>query len=592
MLQFRKVPRRTDQAKVRFGIMCNSMILRRFQLDSLLRILALPGVEPALVIVDGNNSNPLSFSGKVKAISGVRNTLWPIFRRATRLDQTGLLERVDASHELAYLPRIQCRTFKKGKYSEYFEPQDIREITDYNLDFILKFAFGIIRGDILTSARYGVWSYHHDDPDRYRGIPPAFWEVYHGDPATGAVLQRLTEKLDGGIILRKCIVQTARYSYKINLARILAASSHMPASVCKDILSGHSAYLDVAPSQTKAPICKDPTNRQLLLFLLRCGNAWVRDQIEGLLFSEGWKVGVVRAPIQRFLDPDFRPDIHWLPFDRPKEFIADPFFETSGPAMSILAERYDYDGKRGYIVRVQLDTNGEPRLETILETAGHLSYPYLLRHNGVKYVIPESSSAREVALYRIEEPGGRMTRVLTLVKNFAAVDATVIQHADRWWMFATDVEGPTDANLHVWHAPELYGPWEAHALNPVKVDVRSSRPAGTPFYHEGSLYRPAQNCSIRYGGSTTINRILRLTPTEFAEEPVRELRHDDNSRYSGFHTLSAGDGWTVVDGRCDEVNATLIWRKLTYKIGKALGRSRTPPPAVITEQADVATPDR
>src|SRR5215204_6078634 len=130
MLQFRQVSRRTDQAKVRFGIMCNSMILRRFQLDSLLRILALPGVEPALVIVDGNDSKPLSFSGKVKAISGVRNTLWPIFRRATRLDQTGLLERVDASHELAYLPRIQCRTFKKGKYSEHFEPQDIREITD------------------------------------------------------------------------------------------------------------------------------------------------------------------------------------------------------------------------------------------------------------------------------------------------------------------------------------------------------------------------------------------------------------------------------------------------------------------------------
>src|SRR5204862_3507905 len=122
-------------------------------------------------------------------------------------------------------------------------------------------------------------------------------------------------------------------------------------------------------------------------------------------------------------------------------------------------------------------------------------------------------------------------------------------------------------NLHLWYADDLEGPWQAHAVNPVKVDVRSSRPAGTPFYHEGILYRPAQNCSITYGGSTIVNRVSCLTPTQFKEEPVRELRHDPDGEYRyGFHTLAAGDGFTVIDGRCEEVNRELVRRKLMFKI--------------------------
>jgi len=44
---------------------------------------------------------------------------------------------------------------------------------------------------------FGVWSWHHGDEDKYRGGPPAFWEIVNADPVTGALLQRLTERLDG-----------------------------------------------------------------------------------------------------------------------------------------------------------------------------------------------------------------------------------------------------------------------------------------------------------------------------------------------------------------------------------------------------------
>ena len=59
------------------------------------------------------------------------------------------------------------------------------------------------------------------------------------------------------------------------------------------------------------------------------------------------------------------------------------------------------------------------------------------------------------------------------------------------------------------------GPWKPHKRNPVKSDVRNSRPAGRLFYWNGDLYRPAQDSSQRYGYAMSINRVLRLTPDEF-----------------------------------------------------------------------------
>ena len=95
-----------------------------------------------------------------------------------------------------------------------------------------------------------------------------------------------------------------------------------------------------------------------------------------------------------------------------------------------------------------------------------------------------------------------------------------------------------------------------HALNPVKTDVRSSRPAGTPFVHKGELFRPAQDGSESYGGGVAITRIDELTPTTFSEQVVSRVSPLVSSPYrDGIHTLSAVGNRTVIDGRRD----TFIW---------------------------------
>jgi hypothetical protein len=184
----------------------------------------------------------------------------------------------------------------------------------------------------------------------------------------------------------------------------------------------------------------------------------------------------------------------------------------------------------------------------------------LFQHNGEIYCVPETSAAREISLYRAENFPRDWKKVGTLIPDIQGIDPTVFQYNGLWWLMCTDRAQVAALNLLVWYAPDLTGPWQPHAQNPVKTDVRSSRPAGTPFIYQGCLYRPAQDCSQTYGGRITINRINQLTPTTFAEEPVKIVAHPTRGLFSrGFHTLSsAGPDATLVDGKRWQFTLTRI----------------------------------
>ena len=94
------------------------------------------------------------------------------------------------------------------KFIHRCPPEAIGQIRAKDLDVFLRFGFNILSGDILTVARYGVWSYHHGDNDFHRGGPPHFWELTEKSPLSGVILQVLTEELDGGLVLCKSLFNT------------------------------------------------------------------------------------------------------------------------------------------------------------------------------------------------------------------------------------------------------------------------------------------------------------------------------------------------------------------------------------------------
>jgi len=76
----------------------------------------------------------------------------------------------------------------------------INRIKKYELDVLLLVGgFGIIKEVLLNTTPKGVLSYHHGNMRKYRGMPPARWELYNNEKEMGVTVQILASGLDCGI---------------------------------------------------------------------------------------------------------------------------------------------------------------------------------------------------------------------------------------------------------------------------------------------------------------------------------------------------------------------------------------------------------
>lgn len=185
----------------------------------------------------------------------------------------------DLPEQVASVPEVDCTFVPNDTFGFRIAEDDLRAIEALDLDFILAFLdYNILRGPVLEAPRYGIWSFHHGDPVRYRGAPPAVWEIYDGAPRTGAVLQRLTDRLDAGIILRRNDYPTVRHSFYWSSDNIHFKAAPWPAEICRELVAGDVELLSGPPLTTDAPIRRAPNNRQALrlgLVLLWNNLAWI-----------------------------------------------------------------------------------------------------------------------------------------------------------------------------------------------------------------------------------------------------------------------------------------------------------------------------
>lgn len=436
---------------------------------------------------------------------------------------------------------------RKGRHSEYFAPDDVATIREHRLDFVLRFAFGIIRGDVLQSARYGVWSFHHGDEQRYRGGPPCFWEIYRGDPVNAAILQRLTDRLDSGVVLRKGFLRTLDYSYARTIDQLYFESSEWPAYVASQIRNGIFARIDAAPSVTDAPVLLSPGNAMMLRFFFRLGRNVLRRLLERRRREE-WNVGVTQLSPERILAGVKVSDVTWLA-PRVAGWAADPIALTENGRLHVFCEEMSTHSGKAHISATYFDGSAWGPLSPIIDAGVHASYPYVFRVEDAIYCVPETCEANEIRLYQARDFPRRWEQVTTLLSGFPAVDSTIFLHGERWWLFCTHRERSA-SHLYAYYSEALFGPWKPHLSNPVKIDIRGSRPAGPPFRVGKTLYRPAQDSSRTYGGRVVINRMLELTPESFAEEPHSYVEPDAHGPYGrGLHTLCFSGGYCVVDGK-------------------------------------------
>ncbi len=259
-----------------------------------------------------------------------------------------------------------------------------------------------------------------------------------------------------------------------------------------------------------------------------------------------WNVGVINKPIQSFID-EKEYEVEWFPTPDRKHFLADPFGAKINGDSYVFMEECDHNKMKGKISYIKLSERNKPlKLKTAIEKPYHMSYPYLFQYKNEVYCIPETCGNNEATIYKITDPSN-WEKKHTIIKGIDVVDPSIIEYNGKWWLFFTRVKTGDCTNLYLWYTEELFGEWKPHKNNPVKTDISSSRPAGTMFIHEGTLYRPAQNCAEFYGANIVINKVLKISPMEFLEESVLTI-NPNSTALNGVHTLSSLGEITLIDG--------------------------------------------
>jgi len=433
------------------------------------------------------------------------------------------------------------------------------------LDFILSFAPAAAGRALRQTARWGVWQFFFGDWATYHGESGGFWEIVDDSEVATAILVQLQEDPDAVRILVSGAIRSHAHRPAATLQKLHTLVAHWPRQLCLKLLDGPTTCFESALVRAEtAARARKLADR--VTFAARAVGRSMRAQLRQLTCHEQWNVGVLDAPIQSLLESRGPLAPRWLQAPRRGEFFADPMGVVYDGRSIVFCEHLDYRGGRGCIVA--FDASAPERLHSVaIGPPVHLSYPFLIEDGGSLYCIPESCGAKEVALYSAERFPDRWRRVATLISGLPLIDVTPFRYGERWWL-AASMPAARGANceLYLYHAENLAGPWQPHAANPVKVDIRSARPGGTPFWKDGVFYRPAQDCSGTYGRRVVLNRVSRLTTRCFEEEPAAVVDPPSTGLYrAGLHTVSALGQKTLVDAKRHIFVPQECWR--VFKLG-------------------------
>jgi hypothetical protein len=537
-----------DTEPLRVGVLADHGLLawQRSTLDLL-------PVESEVVAFVSPNEAPRARRGPLEEL---------LYRIYSQLDRAGLSPRPSAfavaSPARAPRPALHITVSpRRTRFSDHIEGEDLEKIRALDLDVLIRFGFRILRGEILSIPRYGVWSYHHDDERLVRGGPPGFWEVIENHPTTGVVLQQLTETLDGGTVLERGRSPTHHSSVIRNRNHVYwKATQFVPRQLERLARDPETWQQRVQERNNKAPhvyssrLYRNPGSLQLAWPLARWAARTTVQTVYRRLTRDQWFLAYGRSPTGAALSP---------PLYRFRELVpprgtswADPFpLEHQGTAFVFL-EEYRHATRRGHLSVMQMGSNGPSGApQPILEEPHHLSHPFLFEWKGDLFLIPESAANRTVDLYRCKRFPAQWEHVHRLFERIRAVDATLHQDGDTWWLFmnmALDQETHAHDDLHLYYSDRPTGGWQPHPMNPIVADCRHARPAGNLFHHHGALYRPGQDCAIRYGHSIVFNRVDELTKTTYRETPTTRILPNWRKGLLATHTFNRAGGFVLVDG--------------------------------------------
>ena len=329
--------------------------LSNWELRIIREIISNDNLDLSLLIMDGRkgDEDQKSLKSRLRRLLRSKNILGKILFAAHVLIEDRIfrfkstVDRKRVIQTLKTVDTVHLKPMRKGVL-DIFSSEDAELIKSHSLDIILRHEFNIIRGEVLNSSKYGIWSFHHGDNAINRGGPAGFWEIILKQPTVGVTLQQLTPELDGGLVIDKAFFNR-HWSYIKTKNEIFEGSVSLLFKNIRQLQAGQFA-------PTKSPVYYNP--------LYKVPNAWnvlkyihrfyftISSKLIGRLCSKllgvkynCWTLFIAKG---NFINSTlFKLKPVTLPKD---EFWADPFLIDYKDETYVFFENYEYSLNKGKIL--------------------------------------------------------------------------------------------------------------------------------------------------------------------------------------------------------------------------------------------------
>jgi len=258
----------TESESLRMCLLVDGEYVFRWVAEAIAELLSETDIEISLVVI--NEDTGMFGSDNVKR--GLKYPAYAAFWLLSNQFKRGNEPRYDDSVHISEIPGVGdaewVRTYPdevSGLWNEL--PAEVVAKIRSQSDIVFRRGFGLLRGEVLTATEYGVLSYHHGDPRKYRGGPAGFWEFMHDETRAGMMVQSLHEKLDAGTVLSYSEVDISDCdSWGEIRAQLYPNSTHLLTEAVERLTSqdGEPIQFD-----EHGPVYNPPSARELATFFTK-----------------------------------------------------------------------------------------------------------------------------------------------------------------------------------------------------------------------------------------------------------------------------------------------------------------------------------
>jgi hypothetical protein len=382
---------------------------------------------------------------------------------------------------------------------------------------VIKLGMGLLR--VPAGFTLPILSWHHGDPEHFRGRPAGFWELLAGWPVLGQMVQVIGDKLDAGRVVAFAETRLIRHSWRASLIEAFRHSPLLLEPALDNALRG--ACL---PKPTTGRNYRLPSNWQVTRLVLRLARAKMSRLVSGALFEKRWRVSRADVPAAANAvgiangSMPIGPEAEWWTPQNPSGcvFTADPFFGADKD--QLLVEAMPRWTGKGQIHVIRRD-GASARLSI---AQGHHSYPALVESQGEILCVPETAQWSAPTAYRWQGVWKKYAD-LRIEGAERLTDPTFFRHEGRLYLFANDARFGSGV-LRLWTASDLLSPFTEHPASPIRISPRGSRMGGNLLSEGEQIVRLGQDCSLDYGDGLIAFAVEEISPTSYREREIGIMR--------------------------------------------------------------------